>query len=134
MGITINLYAADVSNEDSYVITPILSLSGKEASLLANWFYTFYHAQNRNYLEESTEFIMFYLEEVMVLHEHLIQASAGQTHLMPIYDLMYDDLLYIEPNSQEYYRLLDSLYAKIDSLFYKDNKYNDSIFFYRISW
>lgn len=135
MGIDISFYAAKrIHERDSYEIHHILHLSGKEGLLLANWFYNFYHKQNRNYLEESIEFINFYIDEITTLHEHLIKAMAGQIHLVPVYALTYDNLLYIEPDSKEYYTLISNLYDRIHALFYDNNTYNDDILFYRISW
>lgn len=135
MGIDVHLYAGRrIHERDSFEVKRILHLSGKEGLLLANWFYNFYHKQNSNYLEESTEFIICYIDEITTLHEHLIKAMEGDTHLIPIYPLAYDDLLYIKPDSKEYYRLISNLYDKIHYIFYDNNQYNDDVLFYRICW
>ena len=134
MSFSITLYAVTNIKDAKWEVDEIVTLSGKTGLLLVNWFYTFYHKQNLNYLEESLDFVMFYIDEIVTLHEHLIQAMEGQTHLMPVYPLTYDNIFYIEPESKEYYRIVTQLYDCIHNLFYEQNTFNDGIFFYRASW
>lgn len=131
---SISLYGVKSIPDNKYEAHEIIELSGKEALLLANWFYTFYHKRNIDYVEEASEYIMFFVDEITLLHEHLIQAMEGKTHLVPVYPLPYDNLSYIEPESKEYYRILSHLYDCIHNLFYNQNTYNDDMLFYRISW
>ena len=130
MGIDFKIYAYE--DDDLF---EVLELSGKKALLLANWFYTFYHRENVNKMEECNEYISFYLEEISTIYEHLYSAIAGTTSLMPIYPLPSDSLFYIEPSSREYYQSISELRALFEERFYKDRTYKeDTIFFYNISW
>lgn len=132
MGIDLKIYAY----EDNSDLFEVISLTGKEALLLANWFYTFYHRENVNKTEECMEYICFYIDEIGVIYEHLHDAMSGVTSSMPIYPVTSDSLSYIEEDSSEYYEAIVELLDLFTEKFYNSERpyKEDTMFFYNISW
>lgn len=129
MGINFSLYSIDRENMR---FKEALSLSGQKAMLLANWFYTFYHKQNPNYLAEAETYITFYIEELHTILSHIEGALTGRTFLMPVYDCTLDDLLYLEAGDDKYNTLLKELHADIIQLC--DAHTEDTLYAYNIEW
>lgn len=129
MGINFSIYSIDTKNMR---LQEVLSLSGQKAMLLANWFYTFYHKQNQNYLAEAETYIAFYIEELHTILSHIEGALTGKTFLMPVYDCTLDDLLYLEAGDDRYNMLLKELHTDILQLC--DAHTEDMLYTYNIEW